>query len=401
MTQTTFKIPACNLYELNEKMEKLNKKARKLGVAEVSTRVVGVLIEPLSGRRTYEIEVVGLAPRLEGGWTFAGTLEHTPAGNIVRALPGQEIPESFRSTPRTCDHCQKIRNRKDTYLVRAESGEIKQVGHSCVRDYLGHSSPERIAWLATLILEIEAASGGEYGGSARITTIQEFMEMAGCVVIAKGYVSKAAAQAYAEKSGGSAHLETTSSEVWFNLFPDPKLLSDRPGLYVRMTDAGRELGLAALEHAKNLKESSEFAYNLRAIAHKELVERRDGGFLSAAIQSYQKAMSQERERKAKAKAFEGSRHFGEVGKRAEYTLTVIGEHHFPSEFGEEDRILYRLIDEAGNVATWWTTGAKLDNGKAYRLRATVKKHDVYKDINQTVLTRCAVQAEVEGEAVAS
>ncbi len=389
--ETLFKIPARNLSYLNERLEKLNRKAAKLGVAPVSTKVLATSYHKREA--WYEIEVTGLAPKLEGGWTFLGTLEHTEAGNILRALPGQSIPEQYRTSPKTCDHCKTIRNRKDTYVVKSEAGETKQVGHNCVRDYLGHTSPARIALLAELIREFQEAGNEGSGRIPNELSMTAFMEMAAEVVLRKGFVSAKAAQAYAEKSGGVAGLTTTAAEVWFQFFHDPKLEREHPEWFFSVTEAGVILGGDALDYAKTLEAKSDYEYNLRTIAQKVIITRRDAGLLASAIGAYQKHMGFQAERKAKEAKFANSQYFGTVGKREIFGVTVIGEHIFaPTEYGygQENRVLYRMQDAAGNVAVWFTSGKKLEVGKTYQLKATVKKHDDYKGIKQTVLTRAAV-----------
>jgi hypothetical protein len=409
----TFKVPACNLAFLSERIEKLNRKGAKLGCAEIKTRVLSV--EWVSKHteagtyreRYYTIELEGAAPRLEGGWTFLGTLQHTEAGNILRAIPGKEIPESYRTAPRTCDHCKKIRARKDTYLVKTEAGEIRQVGHSCVADYLGHQSPQQIAFLATIVKEMEdlGSEGERRYGAPQVLLTTEFMEMAAEVVLRKGFVSRAAAQSYAEKSGGASLLETTAGETWFQLYPDRELMAKSPELYFDVTPAARELAVKVMEWVISTPQKPGYGMNLQIAMKLETVTRRDGGLLASAIGAYQKAMGQQATRESARKKLENSKHFGEVGKREIFELTVVGEHHFEGQYGgsrhmaPEDRILYRMLTADGNVATWWTTGAKLEVGKTYRLKATVKKHDDYKGIAQTVLTRCAVEDE-KVEAVA-
>src|SRR4051812_40459568 len=89
----TYLIPNANLGELNAKLEKLNKRAAKLACEPVITKVLGVVPRIIKDgmdsfvRNYYEIQVTGAAPKLPGGWQFLGTLEHTPAGNILRSVP--------------------------------------------------------------------------------------------------------------------------------------------------------------------------------------------------------------------------------------------------------------------------------------------------------------------------
>lgn len=406
----TFLIPAYNLELLSTKIEAMNRRAKKLGAPEILTHVLGVETHQISvaagedeaGRplfkkfpqKFYSILVDGIAPKLDGEWTFVGTLEHTDAGNITRAIPGQSIPESFRKAPKVCDHCSKIRSRKDIYILKNSAGEYKQIGRQCMKDFLGHTSPERIAFLASLLESFKELQSYSERRESKIILIQDFMEMAAECVIRNGFVSRSAVKAYADKvaeSGGRGGLVATVDLTWFHLFPTAEMI--RKDEAYSISDEAVALTSASLEYAKGLTETSEYSYNLRTTAHKEQVERRDGGLLASAISAYQKHLGKVTEYKSKQAAFANSKPFGTVGKREIFTLTVIGEHvlgssNFGGYYGsDENRILYRLQDAQGNVAVWFTTGSKLEVGQTYRLKATVKEHSAYKDIQQTMLAR--------------
>ena len=95
---------------------------------------------------------------------------------------------------------------------------------------------------------------------------------------------------------------------------------------------------------------------------------------------------------------------GEVGKRLELTLTINREFTFESHFGyrTQENSIYLMSDTDGNVFTWKTAGgiACLNEkgrwewanvGDKVVLKGTVKEHEVYKGVKQTVLTRCKVE----------
>lgn len=91
--------------------------------------------------------------------------------------------------------------------------------------------------------------------------------------------------------------------------------------------------------------------------------------------------------------FEDSEFVGEAGSRMETDVTYVGESSYVRETydgcGYEVLHIYKFADADGNLLVWKTTcelGCKA--GTRLKLRGTVKKHDTYKDIKQTVLTRC-------------
>lgn len=81
-------------------------------------------------------------------------------------------------------------------------------------------------------------------------------------------------------------------------------------------------------------------------------------------------------------------HIGQIGERLDLTLTVQRTFVFDGAYGKST--MHIMKDDRGNEFIW-TTGAKtLVVGETYTMRATVKDHKIYKGVNQTILTRCAI-----------
>ena len=166
-----FLIPQARIEHLNQTIITLAKTAKKLGVPTPEAIVRGVQIFPAITSRTGQaimlekrktiVEFLGISPKLDGGWEFMATLEHLQGINVVRAIPGIELPESFQTSKPFCDHCKKHRGRKETFIVKSEAGELKQVGRACLKDYLGHKSLEQIGWLHTFIDQVQKCSDDE------------------------------------------------------------------------------------------------------------------------------------------------------------------------------------------------------------------------------------------------
>jgi hypothetical protein len=113
-----YEVPEGRLDWLEEQVGKLAKRAAKLGVPAPRLVVLGhriwVDVEwTIAGKRerktpVTDVRVEGEAPKLPGGWELVATLQHTPAGNLLRTVPGREgdLPLRFREAdPRHCDHC--------------------------------------------------------------------------------------------------------------------------------------------------------------------------------------------------------------------------------------------------------------------------------------------------------
>ncbi len=87
-----------------------------------------------------------------------------------------------------------------------------------------------------------------------------------------------------------------------------------------------------------------------------------------------------------------SRYIGKVGDRLEMDVTCKKASVSQSIYGIS--YFYVFEDSEGNVYTWGTSARSLDEGVQYHLKGTVKDHTTYRNVCQTVLTRCKVE-EIE------
>lgn len=88
--------------------------------------------------------------------------------------------------------------------------------------------------------------------------------------------------------------------------------------------------------------------------------------------------------------------FGTVGKREDATITVLGVTELePGDYGR--RFLVRMREAGGADVVWFTgEGLNLDDDVTYRVRATIKNHEVYRGRRQTVVQRVTVVETVGG-----
>ena len=154
-----YRIPGGNLASMNAKIEKLNKRARRLGMAPIVVAEIGEefathrkrIRDPFGGPsqvqevtvRFVMVTVIGQTPRIDG-WDFAATVQHEEGGNLLRTCPGFDtlLPLQYRQADTQCEHCARDRRRNDTYILfNAQSGTWKQVGRSCLADFLRTTRP--------------------------------------------------------------------------------------------------------------------------------------------------------------------------------------------------------------------------------------------------------------------
>jgi hypothetical protein len=146
------------------------------------------------------------------GWRFVAVIQHEEGG-LVAAVPGNEGLDlsAYRAARATCDHCSTSRNRKDTYLVRNEAtGALKQVGSSCLKDFLGQD-PFLAAMMAEHLAIIDnlcAEWDGEFErvGQRTVFPAAEFLAITAAVIRNNGWLSRGAAREKGCEGSATADL---------------------------------------------------------------------------------------------------------------------------------------------------------------------------------------------------
>ena len=118
---------------------------------------------------------------------------------------------------------------------------------------------------------------------------------------------------------------------------------------------------------------------LQLAANKILSDRQ----VSAAVKTLERA---------EKRAVEGaaSEFVGEVKQRIEFEAEVIGVYGTEGFYGHTDIVKFKDAD--GNLFTWFATALStddmLEHGDRMSIKGTIKKHEEYRDVKQTVMTRC-------------
>lgn len=407
----TFHIPDCNLGRLRDKIAKMNKRGAKLGCPAIEIEIIreyktvhpdykepdGIVPEEwLPKIKMVEIAINGEGPKI-AGWKFVGTLDHNtlPGSVIVNAVPGETVPKKYHNHDATCAHCNKIRRRKETFVLLHDDGHHTHVGRQCLKDFLGHD-PRRVASFLTSLMRFtdeldEDEWRGYRGGREEIMHDHiTVLQTTAAVIKDCGWVPRSSASA---EEGRPA----TAGLVIEALFP-PKTTSSgytqwkkwKDGLNIT-DESNRKEAEGARDWLKTQKDDNEYMHNLHMIDKAEGVPVKLFGYWCSLVAAYQRAQERLRLNKAAKKLNE---HFGEIKKRIELDVKVISIRYTDGYYGTVG--IVRMLDEKGRTAIWFAnTDVKMEAGKKYRIKGTVKKHDEYNDWKQTVLNRVSVVKELE------
>ena len=407
----TYTIDAANLANLQARIAKIARRAAKLGCAAITLAIVATYVirreftndEGVKFTRNIpvvDLSIDGEAPRLvgvNGAFELLATIEHTPGGNIIRECPTdlddrgfknvQSEIDAYRDADADCDHCNVSRKRNDTFLVyEGNSGTVRQIGRTCLQDFLGGKDPHAMVALADAYAACVKAVRGAVGNGPELelADLAEFLVYSAASIRLHGWVSKGKCR---DNQIPTAQDAESCLWDWTG-----KHLNGKP------IQADVELAMKALEYvtadldAKGVARNS-YQQNLWVIIQNGTVGTRHAGFAASIMPYYSRAIGQEQERvdyKARAAA---SNHIGSVKQRLTFKATVERRTSFEGRFGLTYIYKFRTTD--GDAVTWFASREQdIAKGDAVTVTGTVKKHDDYKGEAQTVMTRCKIAARV-------
>jgi hypothetical protein len=408
--KNTYEVLPCNLECLEEKIEKLNRRAKRLGCEQIvlteerreirtAKKIVPFHIKPIE--YTYEIiimSVTGPTPKL-AGWTLVAKIEMLGEERLIKCVPGEECPEEYRKGDFHCDHCKTDRRRSNVFVMRHDDGRHVQIGRTCIQDFLGGVDPEMLLAIASMNFDVVKhigemdEEGFEFGRGSGYDSENSVIYLTAVSICIRhlGWVSRSAA------GEGMA----TADDAWSLLNPpnSGEALAryekwvEKNDLHFQERD--KENAKAALEWAAShpTEGVSDYLYNLGVAARAGYVTRSSRGILASAVMVYLREMDRAEEAKQREKEdkTKSNEYLGEIKKREVFgPLTLVYENWFEGRFGVTT--LLKFEDEAGNVLCWFASGHKdeFEKGDVVTLKATVKKHEEYKGRKQTIINRAVV-----------
>ena len=377
MNSKTYLVPESSIETLQTRIAKLNKKLEKNGVPVVCVTIGDVYdkidVDGIGIIQLFPVTIETEEPEVNG-WKFVATLNHIIEGNeiqnVIMNVANRELPEMYRDRGPVCDHCGFNRKRRDTYVVHnSDTDQYVQVGRTCLRDFLGSISAEKIADQAAIIAEIAALAEeaaktkGENIPLAQRSrwSLRAFLAHVSKEVKLHGFVSNKIA---------SEQGRTPTSKIAFN---------DMITLNKALVEADLLAADNAIEYFSELSEQglSEFQHNLRVIAKSRFVERKTIGFAAWIYQAF-----------VSLKSGKTSQHVGVAGDKVVLTLTVGKIIGINGPYGHS--FLHNTSDANGNEIIFFLKKEGLVPGQTYSIKGTVTKHGSYGNVAQTTLNHVSI-----------
>lgn len=320
--------------------------------------------------RCVEVDVEGYY--IIEGWKFVGVIEFTDNGNIIRLADSSfegKVPEKYRHTPMICEHCNTIRNRKDTYLIFNEkTGEFKQVGRNCLMEYTNGLDAERCAAIMSCLDKCINLGDREFG-------FDEFCSYRSSGLGEDSFTVEKYAITLVKEEGynGSATVGTLTNF----LFPTNANAK-------KIEPASKEEVEEISKWARTLVNSNnDYLRNASLTWLKECTEYRDYGLICSFVAAYYREAAKIELQKAKV-ASKSNEHIGKIGERI--TICVKSARVLFTKYSDYgDSYFIEIIDENGHTIVWSTCNNEIEAGD--KITATVKDHQEFRGVKQTVITR--------------
>lgn len=362
-------------------IKSLARRAKKLGIAAPTYVVLGRRMEEQNirvltddghlireERRNIEVadvEVSGPTVKLDG-WEFAAKLVPAGPANVFVGPLADVLPESFRHSGTHCAHCNQKRLRAHTFALRHEGGEIKQVGSTCIHDFLGNASAANVAGAFEFAATLHQWLHDWEDSEERSGSVGTAPAYPVAVVVAHAMsLGKYISRDRAEELG----VQSTADQV-------------RDMLQTRWVgeaevEAAEALIAEALETIED--DGGSYVQNLRHTLAAGYCVRATVGIAASVVA----AVARARKRKVEQEAAAASQHVGTVGERRSFRGTVANRFGYATNFGWVDKVV--LIDDNGNHLVANNLPGEI--GQVVELKATVKEHNEFRGTKQTLLAR--------------
>ena len=392
-------IPESAIDSLETKLATIRRKCAKYG-CEFSYSRIGetfkkVEIQDNEGMRTevtikaIEVEVSGTAIA-ESGWELAGKIEHLETGNLIHSFGDATIPDWYRSASPRCEHCNSDRHRKETYvLYHAKNNAWKQVGSSCLKDFTGYVSAEMAAAVASVYALLDQISEDR----VYIASSPKYFDIESVICYAIECVKH---WGYHKPEEGN---DATRERVRDLMHRHMKLPASIDAVtFDPMSTANLQTFKDMRSRLLALDAEDDYINNLQVLLRAEEVPEKRLGILVSAVPYYNNLIARDVEQRNTS----NSEFVGNVGDKLTIDIaTVKLVNIYDGYYGSTWR--YQIVDAHGNVFMWdasspmWNTVCVEDSPKGdvieglpLQIKGTIKKHDEFRNIKQTWLTRCRV-----------
>lgn len=385
-------IPEENIERLTKKVEQINKKAVKNGLVPM-VLTIGEVIKTVQSAKnvmpdqpfteyttySYPVSISGEYPAING-WKCIAKIDHRDGVNLIAIYDEMDVSK-WRERKPTCDHCGHNKIKVQSFLIQnEESGEILQIGKSCIQDYIQGDPKymlQMLTWVRSLgdILDEEYSMGGSGYQYFDVETVAKVSALS---IRKNGFVPSSA---YGDEYSS---LPTVQDVNNYYFGTRDKEFSD----YWAFEEVDEVNAKDMIEYFNAETGDNNFVITIKQLLELCDVRSKFFSYIAGAMSGYFKKL--DRDIKDAHKKNRSNEYVGEIKKRQDFTVTL--ENITPTNSFYGVSYIHRFIDSTGNTIIWFAGGVSIERvGETFKIKATPKKHQKYGDTLQTVVTRCVVQ----------
>ena len=407
-----FNIVARKIRKINPKLEPAMTKSdhtivlvHKIELRPCDCRSETTVKEVPYEARRVELKIPDEAVFAENNWAFGGSVE--PSGvegkNFVNVnLSGKDLgfvvpSKYFTANPCTCDYCKTNRKRNKTYLVvNQETGEWKQLGKECLKLFVTGIDVDAIATFESFIKEAEDAAnpGDEFFYNRRF----KFVKVADALAIAYAVYREIGYLATRDSVGNSNDLcnknivqrKLAQQYGYDNDFLNiSNSVRDKIDEITVKTDTAiaKEDTEVAVEMVKRFPDEP-YYNNLKVIVENEYIPLNKLGLLVSIPKAIDRYEDEKKKQEEKERLAAESDYLGSVGEKISVNF-VSGREVACCETQFGLLHIYEFKDSNGNTVVWKSSSSK-DIPEIGVVAGTVKSHEEYNGIKQTVILRAKI-----------
>jgi hypothetical protein len=385
----TFKISEFKKDIFEAKMSRYARKAQKLGI-EFGYTLESESTESIRDRfgnefrySVYNYSVIGESPTIKG-YTFLAKIESFEGSNLIHSHNVNFDFSEYRTADLVCQHCNVTRERNFYYLIQRDNDKsIIMLGRNCLSNYIGLDNAEDIAeFYSSFIVGLELYNDNADDMSEKIKTgaykmsINMFLSYCILAVNESGFISTK------DQSENKISTKNQALNLLFWGSTADKIIP---------TDNDKALAEKIAEHVKNelnKKDNlNEYEHTILTLLMAGYIKVSHAGYIASIIPLYNRMM----ESSVSSKSDNNSMWIGIEGEKLNnISCKVVYQSRIESQFVT---YLYKFITAQGNHITYFSSkNLNLVVGQNVIIeKCTVKKHDVYNSIKQTIITRGKIQ----------
>lgn len=350
------------------------------------------------------VEVEGVA--IINDWELIAYTEHTDKGNIFSKVNTEvEIPTRYRASDCFCEHCKTRRARKNTCIVRnIKTDDFKQVGNTCLKEFTQGLDASIVTMFASFKDAFEKAQEAPIGGCGwgeRYLDKETMLRYTAETIRHFGYAKSDSRRSTKERMLDYYNADRND----FGAYAPQEFIKQIKGEmeecgFNAESEEAKQMTKDALAWIAEQEESNDYMHNLKVTCSLEYVGYRNLGILVSLFPTYDRELEREAQRRLREEARQreleqgkNSEFIGEVGKRITANVTsckvVTSWTNCYDGYYPTTTFMYKFVTEDGNILIWKTSKC-FDEESVKEITGTVKEHNEFREVKQTVLTRCKV-----------